>query len=185
MARVSYVEKGQAAPPAQELFQQLESRGARVLNLHKVLAHSPEALRSFIRLGYCLLARASLEPRLRELAILRVAYLTYCRYEWSQHLPLAQEAGVSQPQIDSLGYWPRSAAFNEVERAVLAYTDEVTERVRVAEETFARLRQHLDEAAIVELTLVVGYWGMVARLLVALAVDPEEPLGSLRHLIGD
>lgn len=184
MARISYVEKDQAPAETRELFAKLESRGLKVLNLYRVLGHSPRAMRSFMALGNTLLTKTSLDAKLRELAILRVAQLTDSRYEWGQHVPIALETGVRQEQVDSLVYWPRSKAFDDVERAVIAYTDEVTERVKVADDTFATLRRHLDEAAVVELTLSVAYWGMVARMLVALKVDLEAPAASLKGIIG-
>ncbi len=184
MARISYVDKQQGAPEARELLAKLESRGLKVLNVYKVMGHSPAAMRACMGLGNTLLTRTGLDAKLRELAILRVAQLTDSRYEWMQHLPIALEVGVSQEQVDSLASWPRSKAFSEKEKALLAYTDEVTERVRVSDETFSRLRQQLDEREILELTLCAGYWGLIARLLVALQVDLEAPAGSLRTVTG-
>jgi len=57
---------------------------------------------------------------------------------------------------------------------VLAYTDEVERDIRVRDETFDRLRSFLSEHAIVELTVVIGYYGMVSRFLIALDVELEE-----------
>ncbi|MFQ5826668.1 MAG: carboxymuconolactone decarboxylase family protein [Dehalococcoidia bacterium] len=185
MARVSYVEKEGAPPEVREIFERMESRGARVLNLYKVVAHSRGVLRSFVRLGNALLQHAQLDPRLRELAILRIATVTGSEYEWSQHLPFAREVGVSQEQIEDIGDWQRSRHFDHGDRAVLRYVDEVAQRVKVSDRVFADLRQHLDEVSIVELTLSIGFWGMVARLLVPLGVEVEEELpASSAELLG-
>jgi 4-carboxymuconolactone decarboxylase len=175
MARVSYVATAEAQGDAREVFAKLEARGSDILNLNRVLAHSPNVLRNFMRLGNSLLFHGVLPPRLRELAILRVAELTGAQYEWAHHVPIARQAGVSEEQIAELTGWATSAHFDARERAVLAYADSVTTNVGVPDEVFSEARVHLGEAEVVELTLVAGYWGMVARMLVALQVDVEPP----------
>ena len=184
MARVRYVERAEASEEVRKLYEGIEGRGAKVLNLFKTLANT-RALRNFMRLGVSLLEHADLEAKLRELAILRVANLAGSEYEWTQHVPIALEAGVSKKQIEEIGEWQDSSAFDEREKAVLAYTEEIAQEVRVKDETFARLRQHLGEQEVVELTLSIGYWGMVARVLVPLQVELEEDtVASARDLLG-
>lgn len=175
MARVSYVTTEEAEGDAREVFTKLERRGSDILNLNRVLAHSPNVLRNFMRLGNSLLFHGVLPPRLRELAILRVAELTRAQYEWAHHVPIARQAGVRQEQAAELTSYATSTHFDARERAVLAYADSVTSNVGVPDEVFSEARTHLSEAEIVELTLVAGYWGMVARLLVALQIDVEPP----------
>ena len=180
MARVSYVATAEAEGDAREVFAKLERRGSDILNLNRVLAHSPNLLRNFMRLGNSLLFHGVLPPRLRELAILRVAELTGAQYEWAHHVPIARQVGVREEQIGALTDWLTSAQFDARERAVLAYADSVTSKVGVSDEVFQGARDHLSEAEVVELTLVAGYWGMVARLLVALEIDVEPPF--VQHL---
>jgi alkylhydroperoxidase family enzyme len=179
------VEKDQAPLEVKERFEKIESAGARVLNLYKAVAHSPDVLRNLMRLGNSLLARAELEPKLRELAILRVAKLCGSEYEWTQHVPIALEMGVTQEQVEAISNWKASVAFSDIERAVLEYTDEVAENVRVKDETFTTLQKYLSEQSLVELTLSIGYWGMVARVLVPLQVEIEaQSIGSTKDLLG-
>jgi alkylhydroperoxidase family enzyme len=175
MARVSYVATAEAQGDAREVFAKMERRGSDILNLNRALAHSPNVLRNFMRLGNSLLFHGVLPPRLRELAILRVAELASAHYEWAHHVPIARQAGVSEEQIAGLTDWATSAHFDARERVVLAYADSVTSKVGVSDEVFQEARAHLSEAEVVELTLVAGYWGMVARLLVALEIDVEPP----------
>jgi alkylhydroperoxidase family enzyme len=80
---------------------------------------------------------------------------------------------LSQEQIESIANWAASDKFDDQERAVLAYTDEVTKEVNVKDETFNKLKTFLDEKGIVKLTASIGYYGMVSRILVALQVDLE------------
>ncbi len=173
MARVSLVEKDQAHPMVKELYQKNETQGGRVINLWKVMGHCPYIGLNFQRLGNSILRGEELSPRLRELAILRVGNLAQSEYEFKQHTAIALRCGVSQKQIDEISYWTTSKLFDEQERAILAYTDEVTQDIRVKDGTFAKLRSLLGEHTVVELTAVIGYYGMVCRILVALQVELE------------
>ncbi|HAZ31335.1 MAG TPA: carboxymuconolactone decarboxylase family protein [Dehalococcoidia bacterium] len=185
MARVRLVEMDQAPPEVKDLFQRMEDNGAKIINLYKAVALTPPMISSFLKLGNCLLNKAELPARLRELAILRIAKLSGSEYEWTQHVPIAREVGVSQQQVDDVHQWEDSASFNDEERAVLQYTDEVALNVRAADGTFEALRQYLSERSVVELTMSIGYWGMIARVLVPLEIELEEQsVGSARDLLG-
>ena len=185
MARVRLIEKEQAPPEVREIFQKIEDNGARILNLYKVAAHSPKVFLNLIRLGNSVIGRMELPPRLREIVILRVAKLTGSEYEWAQHTPVALEVGISQKQLDSISDWKSSSEFNNEERAVLQYTDEVAQNVTVTDQTFNRLKNFFNEQTIVELTITIGYYGMLARLLVPLQVEVDESsAGSASELIG-
>ena len=173
MARVGYIATTEAEGDTREVFTKMEERGSGILNLHRAVANSPNAVRNFIRLGNSLLVHGALPPILRELAILRVGQLTGAAYEWAHHVPIARRVGVSEEQVEALKSWQESPHFDERQRAVLGYAESVTLVVTVPDEVFQDVRRHLSEAEIVELTLVAGYWGMVARLLVALEVDVE------------
>jgi len=185
MTRVSLIGKEQAPPEVKEVFQKIESNGARILNLYKVAAHSPKILLNLIRLGNSIIGRMALSPSLREIVILRVANLTGSDYEWAQHAPLALQVGVTQQQLDTISDWENSSEFNKEERAILQYADEVAKEVNVTDQTFNILKGFFDERAIVELTITVGYYGMLARLLVPLQVEVDEiSAGSASDLIG-
>lgn len=185
MARVRLLGKDGAPAETRELFQKIEARGARVLNLYRAVGHSPAAAAAFLKLGNVLLREAELPARLRELAILRIAALLESRYEWTQHVPIALEVGITREQMDDLAQWRTSPKFTDEERAVLAYTEEVTLEAKAKMETFEALRSHLSERDIVELTLSIGYWGMVARVLVPLDIEIEDrSAGSTGDLLG-
>lgn len=173
MARVSYVEAADATGDAQKVLQGMEERGTEILNLFRALGHSQSALRNFMRLGNSLLTHGTLPPKLRELAVLRVSQVSKADYEWAHHVPIALAAGVSQEQIDAMSAWEGSSSFDDVERAVIGYAESAATAIVVPDEIFREARKHLSEEEIVELTVAVGYWGMVARVLVALEVDVE------------
>jgi len=178
MARVPYVDVNTAPTEVGEVFKKIEARGAKVINLYRAMGHSKATLLPFIKLGNSLLTNAKLEGKLRELAILRVATILGSRYEWQQHEPLARELGVTQLQLDGLADWVNSQSFDEREKAVLAYVDEMTRSVVVPDAIYERIAKFLGYDEIVELTMSIGFWGMVGRFLVALQVDLEEDTGE-------
>jgi alkylhydroperoxidase family enzyme len=173
MTRVTPVEKEQAHPMVKELYAKNEAISGRVINLWKVMGHCPYIGLNFQRLGNSILKGEGLPSKLRELAILRVGHLAQAEYEFKQHTRIALQSGVRQKQIDDIADWASSKQFDERERAVLAYTDAVARDIKVSDETFAGLRTFLNEEQIVELTAVIGYYGMACRILVALEVDLE------------
>lgn len=185
MARVRLLQNSEAPPKTKELFEKIEDNGATVLNLYRAIGHSPSSISSFIKLGNVLLNRAELPARLRELAILRIANLSKSEYEFRQHVPIATEVGINSQQIDEIDQWENSEAFSDEEQTILQYTDEVTNNVAVKDDTFVALQKYLSERSIVELTISIAYWGMIARVLVPLDIELEErSVGSATDLLG-
>ncbi len=185
MARVRLLKNEEAPDKSRELFEKIEANGASVLNLYRALSHSPSTIASFVKLGNVLLNRAELSAKLRELAIMRIANLLGSEYEWTQHLPIALEVGVTKEQVDNIHQWESSAFFNEEEQAVLRYTDIITLNDEVKDVIFEALKKHINERQIVELTVSIGYWGMVAKVLVPLQIEVEDrSVGSAGDLLG-
>ncbi|UCH52027.1 MAG: carboxymuconolactone decarboxylase family protein [Chloroflexota bacterium] len=182
MARVKLLEKDQADPIIKEMFQKMEDRKAPIVNIHKAMGNSPKVGRNFVRLGNSILNQDFLDPKLRELAILRVGNLLQSGYEFTKHVGIGKQAGVTGDQIDELSNWASSKKFTDIERAVLQYTDEVTLNVKVSDSTFADLKKFFDDQAIVKLTTTIGYYGMVCRILVALQIELEPGEKALMPL---
>lgn len=186
MARVKFIEKAEASPKVQEVYQQIEDNGAKVINLFKTLANSPTAIMlNTVRLGNSILRQTALSPKLREMTILRVGQVCGCEYEWKQHAAVALEVGVTAEQQAGLKDWQKSGAFSEQERAVLQYVDEVAAGVSVSDKAFNALKKLFNDQVIVELTVTIGYYSMLARVLVPLQVDIDENfVTSLSQLTG-
>jgi 4-carboxymuconolactone decarboxylase len=174
MARVKLLEKEDVDPMVKQIYQKIEDSGSEVINLFKALAHSPKICRDLNRMGITLLLKGDLSPRLRELAILRVGDLAKANYEWTKHVPIALEAGANQGQIDELSNWADSTHFDEQEQAVLKYTDEVARNIRASDDTFKKIAEFLNEKEIIELTVTIGYYGMVCRVLETLKIELEN-----------
>jgi 4-carboxymuconolactone decarboxylase len=172
VARLPYVDPEQAPEPVREAFERLPP-----LNIFRLLAHAKTCFRPFLRLGEAILTRQELDPRFRELAILRVARLTPAEYEWVQHVAIARAVGVTDAQIEALERGD-AEAFSGDERLVVRFTDQVVRDAKPDDATFAAVSERLSPREIVELTLTVGYYMAIARVMEVAQVDVDEPLAD-------
>ena len=169
MARVPYKEASDLAPEDRDLLK-------RPIALFKALAHSPEGLRAFSTLGGFIRHKSRLDPRLRELAILQVGWLARAPYEWSHHIKLGREFGVSDADIRALidETEGKPTSLDEPARLVLRAAREITHHGEASEATFAALSRHLDAERLVDLVLTISFYNAVVRVLATLRIDVEE-----------
>jgi alkylhydroperoxidase family enzyme len=150
------------------------------LNIFRLMAHADTAFIPWLRWGGALLSELELDPVLREIAILHVARLTPgAEYEWVQHEAIAIAVGVTAEQVSALERdEPAADCFSERERGILRFVGEVVAGARVAAGTYAGVANVLSPREIVELLMVVGQYMMVGRVMAALEIDPDDPLGA-------
>jgi alkylhydroperoxidase family enzyme len=175
MARLPYLNPGDLPVPYRTLLEeQINVPGRRAIHIMKILANAPTLLPKFSALGSALLAGAGLDPKLRELALEAVGIASGCEYEYVHHWHIAQErAGVPRKQLEHLREFETSPLFNAGERAVIRYALEATSNVKVSDQTFAAVRDLLNDQQLMELVLVVAFYNMVVRILEPLQVELE------------
>ena len=174
MARVRLNETADLPEDYRWLFERLEKQGP-ILNIFRALSHSPEALLRFMRFGsYFLDGSGKLDPKLRELAILRAGYLCRSPYEFSQHVAFGRRAGLSDEKIRAIPT-PDASSFDANELAVLSFASELTTESRVSDATFSAVQAFLSPQELVELTMVTGVYNFVSRTLNALEIDLDTP----------
>ena len=169
MARVPYREKTDLAPEQQDLL-------TRPITLHKALVNSPAAARAFSALGQFIRFGSRLDPRLRELAILQVGYLARAPYEWSHHIKIGRDFGVSDDDIRALiaETEGKATGLDELTRTVLRAAREMTRDGEATEATFAALARDLDPERLVDLTVTIAFYNAVVRVLATLRIDVED-----------
>ena len=117
----------------------------------------------------------SLPADLRELALTRTGFAAGSRFVFSQHCKAARRAGLSDEQVDAIPVWTLADAFTPLQRAVLAYTDElVLADGRVQDATFDALREALGEVAVLELTYAVASYRLHAVMCRALRLEYDD-----------
>jgi 4-carboxymuconolactone decarboxylase len=168
MARLPYVDLDAMSPAYREL---LASR--RPLNLYRLLPHAPAACEPFLALGGALLRKSELDPVLREVAILRVGFLSRASYEVHQHKRLARSLGMSDATIAAIELGPDAPGLSASEDLVLRFTDQLVRHVKAPNALFDEVRQALGERPLAELVLTIGFYMMVSRFLENFEVDVE------------
>jgi alkylhydroperoxidase family enzyme len=168
MARVPYLDKSDLVAEDQELLK-------RNITLHRALANSPNGLRAFGALGQFIRHKSRLDPRLRELAILQVGYLARAPYEWSHHVKIGRDFGVTDDDIRALIEETdgRPSKLEPLAKLVLKAAREMTNDLAISEATFAALRKDLDNERVVDLVITISFYNAVVRLLVSLQIDVE------------
>jgi len=168
MARIPYLEPSDLAPEDQDLLK-------RPIALFKALVNSPKAARAFSGLGGYIRFGSKLDPRLRELAILQVGWLARSPYEWSHHVKLGHDFGVSDADVQALidDTAGKPTGLDPLARLVLKGAREMTADGAMTEATFAALRAELGNELVVDLTLTIGFYNAVVRVLATLQIDVE------------
>jgi alkylhydroperoxidase family enzyme len=145
------------------------------LNVFRVLLAHPKVAGALSRLILRLMAGEHLSHRLRELAIMRIAWKLGSVYEWTQHWQIALDLGVPAADLVGVRDWASQPGFSALDRAVLAATDQMLEGSRITPATWETCRHGLgDDRAMIELVLAIGLWAQVAGLLRSVEV-PLEP----------
>ena len=119
--------------------------------------------------------KRKLNPKLRELGQSRAGYARGSQFVFSQHCKSLRAVGFTEDQIDALPAWSSSSVFSPLERAVLAYTDDlVLAGGRVPDGTFNVLKEHLSDEEILELTYITCTYDMHATMCRALRLEFDD-----------
>ena len=169
MARIPYFDLSRTTDRAAKAAGRLPP-----LNIFRMMGHAGELLDGFTRLGGQILNLMGLDPGLREIAIVRVGVLSGATYEIYQHERIARAVGLSAAVIEAIREGPSAAAFDDAQREVMAFTDDVVVNVRAGDATFKPILARHGAAGAQELTLTVGFYMMVSRFLETFDVDIEE-----------
>ena len=174
MPRIPLIDRDSDDPRLAQVFDYFRDREREVPELYQTLGNAPELLQGWTNFAWSLRADAETPRGLRELQIMRVAQLTDAETEWDAHWDMAVQHGNPPEKLGDLANWADSDAFDDRERAVLAFTDEMTTEVEVTDETFAAVEAEFSAQEVVELTLTAAFYSCVSRVLRTLGVEPAE-----------
>lgn len=173
MARVPLIEENNR--DLADLIRKIRgARGGRLINIYRLMLHSPALAEAWFNLNQAARYGTEIDGQCRELVIMRVAMLNRCDYVLKTHVTqYALKEGLTREQVDRLADWKNSKLFNAKQRALLAYCDAMTRDIDVDDDVFDKVRKHFTERQTVELTMLVGAYNMLTRVLNALQVDPQ------------
>jgi 4-carboxymuconolactone decarboxylase len=158
-----------------EMFDRMRP-DTRTLNVFRTFANHPELMRHWLGFAGYLLRSSTLEPRLRELVVLRVGWQCHSPYEWGQHVIVGRRAGVLDADLERLTRGPEAEGWTSAEAAALRATDELIERHSLGDATWAGLSTHFTTQQILDLIFLVGQYQLVSSALNALRVERDDGL---------
>ena len=154
----------------------LKRRGGKLINLDRALLWSEPLARGWNTYVGAVRRELAVSPRLKEIAICAVARVTGAEYEFTHHWPEYVRGGGNDALRPLLADPDKAAAdarFDADERLAIRYAIAMTRDVRVPDDLFGEIRQRFSTTEIVELTAAIATYNMVARILVALHVNPD------------
>jgi 4-carboxymuconolactone decarboxylase len=155
-----------------------EGRGS-VRGPFRILMHSPVLCRRLLDVGSYLRVNSQVQAVSRELAVIATAREKDCPYVWAAHAPAARKAGASDAAVAAVRDRGDLAGLPSAERDALDYVRQLLGTNRVAQPLFDRLRGQYGVPWLVDLTCLVGHYGIITAILNAFEVAPApdaEPL---------
>jgi alkylhydroperoxidase family enzyme len=161
-------------PILQDMFDKRRAMGGAVINLTLTTGHAPKFARNSGAMAFTIRFETSTPRRLIELAIFRTAQIVGSDYELNQHRPLMKMCGYSDQQMADVADWRRSTAFDDKQRAVLGYVDQMANGGNVDDPTFADVGRFFTPQQIVEISYTVGTYYSTGLLTKALKIQLES-----------
>ena len=143
------------------------------------LLYSPVLCGRHLDVGTFLRSSSQVGLNARELAIITTAREKDCPYVWAAHAPAARKAGVGDVTVTAVRDRGDLAGLPSAERDVVDYVRQLLRSSQVTQPLFDRLRAERGVTWLVELTCLIGHYGIVSNVLNALEVAPapgSEPL---------
>ena len=168
MARLPYLEPDQVAPEYRDMLK-------RNTNLHKLLVTSPDMARAFNGVGGFIRFKSKLDPRLRELAILQVGWMERSEYEFTHHVKIGKEFGVTDEDIQGLFAETegKPSKLEPLAKAILKGAREMVRDIGMSESTFAEIKKDLSNEHMTDLVLTIAFYCAVVRVLATMKIDNE------------
>ncbi len=140
----------------------------------RTLAHNPAVLKAVYGQLTTLLLRNTFNTRLRELMIMRIAWVTGSEYEWTQHWRVASEASIPPEDVLAVRDWRGSDRLTAADRAILTATDESLAGRTISDASWAEVAKHVTSPGeLVEFVIALGNWTAFSMLLRHMQVPLE------------
>jgi 4-carboxymuconolactone decarboxylase len=160
-------------PILQDMFDKRRAMGGAIINLNLTTGHAPKFTRAAGAMALTIRFETSTPRRLIELVIFRTAQIVGSDYELNQHTPMMKMCGYGNEQIAQVADWRRSTFFDDKQRALLGYVEQMANGGNVDDPTFAELSRFFTPQQIIEISYTVGAYYSTGLLTKALKIQLE------------
>ncbi len=174
MARVPYVARKDLPESQRYIYDEIAGKRGRtaVGNGFGALLNSPLAASKVSALGAYLRFESEVPATIRELLILTVAREFNCEYEWALHEDLARKAGVSEAIVVAIHERRAPQGLPPDEAGIVRYAHELLRNRHVSDDAFGIVLNQLGIRGLIDVTLIISYYAMLALAFLALKVEP-------------
>jgi 4-carboxymuconolactone decarboxylase len=156
------------------IVEPMSARGP-ILNIFRTLLTHPAAAKAFLAWGgYILSRKSTLPPREREIVILRTGFLCRSGYEWTQHVPIARRAGLTDAEVARIKIGADAPGWSAADAALLRATDDLHREHFVTEPVWIELSRHFEERQRMDIVFTAGQYTQVSMLLNSFGVQLDE-----------
>ena len=174
MPRVPLVSRGDIPAEKRHIYDEIAGTRGSVLNVFRALLNSVDAAAAVANLGAYIRYQSSLDPAIRETAILATARETNAAYEWAHHEPVAREVGVRDEVIESIRSGRAPMGLPPKEGVFVQAAKELVHEGALRDATFSAVEHLLGPAQTIDLIVLVGYYSMLGKVLASLDVELDE-----------
>jgi AhpD family alkylhydroperoxidase len=172
MARIAGLPRASVSPEIQAVYDRVQMKYGKLLEPLTVTANHPEVFEAYTSYEGWFRTACRVDPKLKELAMLKVAALIGCRFCIDFGSAQAKAVGITEVEMRSLPIYSESAAFSNAEKLVLDYAVAMTRNpVDVADSLFSQLHALFDPAQIVEITATIAWENYRSRFNHALGMQ--------------
>ena len=159
------------------LFDQVAAGHAgSIIGPYCALMHSPDLASRVTGTAEYIRFQTSLPQHVNKLAVLTAARELDCQWAWTIHQPLAEENGVREEAVIAIRDNTDPVGLTNDEALVVTYVQELLRNKRVSEPTFDAALKKFGIQKLVELTGIIGHYGLLACILNAFEIEPENPV---------
>jgi len=146
-------------------------RRGPILNIFRTIAHHPKLLKRWLVFGAHVLAKSTLPPRERELAILRIGWRCGSEYEWGQHVAIGRDSGLGDDEIRRVAAGPEAPGWNAFDAAILRAVDELHDDSFLSDASWNALTARWSTEQVIDFIFAVGQYTLVSMALNSLGVQ--------------
>ena len=149
-------------------------RDGHVYNIFTTLARHPQLLKRWLVFAGHVLGKSTLPARDREIAILRIGWLSGAEYEWGHHVAIGKQAGLGDDDIKRITEGPDAAGLDPFEATLLRAVDELHTNSFISDSTWKALAGRYSTQQLLDLLFAAGQYKLVSMVLNSVGVQLEE-----------
>lgn len=154
MPHVRPLDISEAPDKSKPILEAIKDKFGQSLNIFNTAAYQPDILGGITQINDGI--RNDLSAKFRELAYFKASQINHCGYCSHYHKQAAKKAGISEDQLTAIDKYQSSNIFDEQEKAVLAYSEQLTQHSQVENSVVESLKEFLNEKQLVSLAGAVA-----------------------------